>query len=59
MQTHLYTKAQTIGRHYLDWLSKSTWRCVLGLYVTGVVATFALWGICKLLVLLLAWLLSI
>jgi hypothetical protein len=48
-----------LGQSYLDWLSKSTWRCVVGLYITGVVGAFALWGVCKLAVLLLAWLLAL
>jgi|GEM_PF-6907490 len=43
-----------LGQRYLNWLSKNTWRCVIGLYISGVLATFALWGFCKLLVLLLA-----
>ena len=49
------SKLRLLGTRYLNWLSKNTWRCVIGLYVTGVVATFALWGFCKLIVVLLVW----
>ena len=48
-----------LGHRYLDWLSKSTWRCVIGLYISGVLATFALWGFCKLVVILLAKMMGI
>ena len=55
---NLYQRCCYWGRRYLDWLSVNTWRCVLGLYITGVVLTFALWGIAKLAVLLIVSLLS-
>jgi hypothetical protein len=48
-----YQRLSHWGQRYLDWLSVNTWRCVIGLYVTGVVLTFALWGIAKLAALLI------
>lgn len=47
-----------LGQQYLNWLSKSSWRCVIGLYATGVIGAFALWGVCKVIVIVLAWVLS-
>ena len=59
MQIHLSSKVRSIGRQYLNWLSKSSWRCIIGLYATGVIGTFALWGGCKVIVIFLAWVISL
>jgi hypothetical protein len=39
--------------HYLHWLSQKPWRCIVGLYLTGVLGTLILWGLSKLMVLIL------
>lgn len=51
------SKVWAWGQAYLNWLSQNNWRCVIGLYYTGVIGAFALWGFCKLIVVLLVWVL--
>ena len=41
-------------RAYAHWLGKSQWRAFVGLYGLGFIGVLGLWGLCKLIVLLLA-----